>query len=433
MTVSIYLGIFDICPNCSLWLLLLMLGAWFLGWLLGYWIKDYRLKAEINGLHRDIKNWKNKLTKTESEVEQAKYDREKIVGEIATTKSRLLDSNVRYKALQEKYNQLESKGGEDVGVSKLENYIVDLERKLAVSYDNITKMEADYAILKSSYGDLEMESNKIVAVPNQDFSLEKETLNARIFELELMLASRLIEDKSESGDRNKKRKVKKKSKKKSKKKTKNKKKENNYKGKEDFGGQSSGYTLAFADSNLQVIEGIGPKIEGVLHGEGIDTWKQLSNTTTDRLREILDKEGARYKMHDPSSWAEQAGLADKSTWDELVAIQKKLGSSGDKGTNSKVEKLYFRFLGFANVKPNDFKVIEGVGPKIENLLKGEGIITWKKLSKIKLEDIQVVLDNAGSSYKLANPSTWPKQAKMASNGDWTSLRNYQDKLKGGKE
>ena len=84
-------------------------------------------------------------------------------------------------------------------------------------------------------------------------------------------------------------------------------------------------------------------------------------------------------------------------------------------------------------KPNDFKVIEGVGPKIENLLKGEGIITWKKLSKIKLEDIQVVLDNAGSSYKLANPSTWPKQAKMASNGDWTSLRNYQDKLKGGKE
>ena len=141
MTVSIYLGIFDICPNCSLWLLLLMLGAWFLGWLLGYWIKDYRLKAEINGLHRDIKNWKNKLTKTESEVEQAKYDREKIGGEIATTKSRLLDSNVRYKALQEKYNQLESKGGEDVGVSKLENYIVDLERKLAVSYDNITKME----------------------------------------------------------------------------------------------------------------------------------------------------------------------------------------------------------------------------------------------------------------------------------------------------
>ena len=109
MTVSIYLGIFDICPNCSLWLLLLMLGAWFLGWLLGYWIKDYRIKAEINGLHRDIKNWKNKLTKTESEVEQAKYDREKVGGEIATTKSRLLDSNVRYKALQEKYNQLESK------------------------------------------------------------------------------------------------------------------------------------------------------------------------------------------------------------------------------------------------------------------------------------------------------------------------------------
>ena len=49
------------------------------------------------------------------------------------------------------------------------------------------------------------------------------------------------------------------------------------------------------------------------------------------------------------------------------------------------------------------------------------------------QEIQVILDAAGSRYKLANPGTWPKQAKMANNGDWTSLKIYQDKLDGGKE
>jgi predicted flap endonuclease-1-like 5' DNA nuclease len=147
----------------------------------------------------------------------------------------------------------------------------------------------------------------------------------------------------------------------------------------------------------------------------------------------LDNAGPRYKMHDPSSWAQQADLADKNNWDKLVVLQKVLGSPDGKESDSKAEKLYLKFLGFANVKQNDHKVIEGIGPKIEGLLKDGGIKTWKELSESKVEDIQVILDAAGSRYKLANPSTWPKQAKLAADGDWTALKNYQDKLKGGKE
>ncbi len=488
MTLSIYLGIFDWCINCSLWLIPLLFGAWFLGWILWSWIKGSQYKSEINGLHGDIKSWKKKFTETESDLAQAKYDREKISGEFATVKSRLVDSDVRYRAMEGKYKDLESTGGGgDVDVTKWENHITDLEsqlelsrntnfklqddysalknkftemqtqldsndyesgetnsdehlqaieeqqnriadleKKLALSYEANTNMEADYANLKASYGDMEMDINKIADVPTEDFSAEREGLQARITELELMLASRSTGEESEPGEGKKK-------KNKSKKKKGNGKKGNKKNKEQGSGGQNSGYALAFADSNLQIVEGIGPKIEGVLHGEGVDTWKDLSQTETDKLRAFLDNAGPRYKMHDPSSWAEQAGLADNDEWDKLVALQKVLGSPDGKESDSKAEKLYFKYLGFANVKQNDHKVIEGIGPKIESLLKEGGIKTWEKLSESKPEEIQVILDAAGSRYKLANPGTWPKQAKMADDGDWTALKIYQDKLKGGKE
>ncbi|MFK7770493.1 MAG: hypothetical protein AB8F94_00085 [Saprospiraceae bacterium] len=490
MTSSIYLGIFSWCVNCSWWLIPLLLGAWILGWLLWDWTKGSRLESEKKGLHGDIKNWKKKFTETESDLAQAKYDREKISGEFATAKSRLADSDVRYRALESKYKELESTGGGgDVDVSKWENHIVDLEsqleksrntnfklqddysalkinftemqtqldannsesgdsnsneqiqaleeqqtriadleKKLALSYEANTKMEADYAHLKTNFGDMEMKLHGGIDDTSEDFSVEREGLQARITELELLLASRPTEEESEPGE-GKKRKNKKKKKKKSKKKNKNKKD----KKKEDSEGQSSGYALAFANSNLQIVEGIGPKIEGVLHSEGVDTWKDLSEMSKLRLRVILDKAGPRYKMHDPSSWAEQASLANENEWDKLVVLQKVLGSPDGKESDSKAEKLYFKFLGFANVKQNDHKVIEGIGPKIESLLKDGGIKTWKQLSESKPEEIQVILDAAGSRYKLANPGTWPKQAKMAVDGDWTALKIYQDKLKGGKE
>ena len=33
---------------------------------------------------------------------------------------------------------------------------------------------------------------------------------------------------------------------------------------------------------------------------------------------------------------------------------------------------------------------------------------------------------------MADPTTWPKQAKMAAAGDWDALKKWQDELDGGK-
>jgi predicted flap endonuclease-1-like 5' DNA nuclease len=75
---------------------------------------------------------------------------------------------------------------------------------------------------------------------------------------------------------------------------------------------------------LSKIEGIGPKVMQVLHDSGILTFAQLAQTDVDRLREILQEAGPRYKMMDPESWPEQAGLAANGNWDALQKLQDEL-------------------------------------------------------------------------------------------------------------
>ncbi|MFN0174907.1 MAG: hypothetical protein ACKVU0_09695 [Saprospiraceae bacterium] len=78
--------------------------------------------------------------------------------------------------------------------------------------------------------------------------------------------------------------------------------------------------------DLKIVEGIGPKIEELFHKAGIKTWKALSETSVDRMREILDAAGPNYNIHDPSSWAQQAGLANQGKWDALKKLQDELNA-----------------------------------------------------------------------------------------------------------
>ncbi len=76
--------------------------------------------------------------------------------------------------------------------------------------------------------------------------------------------------------------------------------------------------------NLTKIEGIGPKIQGLLYDAEIYTWQKLSETATETLEKILADAGPRYKMHKPKTWAKQASLAAKGEWDKLRKWQNEL-------------------------------------------------------------------------------------------------------------
>ena len=76
--------------------------------------------------------------------------------------------------------------------------------------------------------------------------------------------------------------------------------------------------------DLKKIEGIGPKIAGLLNEAGIVTFADLSKAPIKKLRKVLEDAGSRFRMHDPKTWAAQAKLAAKGDWDKLKAWQGEL-------------------------------------------------------------------------------------------------------------
>ena len=82
-------------------------------------------------------------------------------------------------------------------------------------------------------------------------------------------------------------------------------------------------------------------------------------------------------------------------------------------------------------KKDDLKKIEGIGPKIAGLLNDAGIATFAELSKATDKKLADVLQSAGARFRLAKPSTWKEQAKLAAAGKMEELSKLQDKLDGG--
>lgn len=79
--------------------------------------------------------------------------------------------------------------------------------------------------------------------------------------------------------------------------------------------------VMMATDDLKRIEGIGPRIEGILNNAGISTFAALSSMPVEQLRDIMNAAELRGSFGDPSSWPAQARLAAEGRWDELRTMQ----------------------------------------------------------------------------------------------------------------
>ncbi len=84
----------------------------------------------------------------------------------------------------------------------------------------------------------------------------------------------------------------------------------------------------------------------------------------------------------------------------------------------------------AVAKADDLKKIEGIGPKIAETLNANGIMTFADLSKTDSKQIAEFIKDVRGNHV---PDTWPAQAKMAADGKWDELKEWQDRLDGGIE
>lgn len=84
------------------------------------------------------------------------------------------------------------------------------------------------------------------------------------------------------------------------------------------------------------------------------------------------------------------------------------------------------------LQQDDLKIVEGIGPKIEQLLFNAGIHTYSELAAAPVSRLKEILSEAGPRYAMHDPGTWSAQALLAANGEWENLKAYQEFLDAGK-
>ena len=163
--------------------------------------------------------------------------------------------------------------------------------------------------------------------------------------------------------------------------------------------------------DLTQIEGIGPAIARLLTSSGILGFEALASAKPGELQRILEQAGEKFRIHDPSTWPEQARLAAAGQWDKLAQLQDEL-------------------VGGRRI--DDLTRIEGIGPQIETLLRSAGIASYAALAATPVERLSEILHAAGERFRVHDPASWPEQARLAADGEWTILARLQDELRGGR-
>jgi len=196
------------------------------------------------------------------------------------------------------------------------------------------------------------------------------------------------------------------------------------------------------EDDLTKIEGIGPKIAELIKNGGIKTFDALCKTDPSVIQGLLNEAGPRYKMHDPASWPLQACMASRGEWEALDKWQDehdggKLKTDAPASVaaplvSSTPAAPVNPIAAVSSAKEDDLTKIEGIGPKISELIKAGGIKSWAALSNTDPSVIQGFLNEAGPRYKMHDPASWPLQAGMAARGEWEALEKWQDEHDGGK-
>jgi len=117
--------------------------------------------------------------------------------------------------------------------------------------------------------------------------------------------------------------------------------------------------------------------------------------------------------------------------DELTLLASSQTISANTSSNAVTSSLSGNGI-ISHVKADDLTIIEGIGPKANNLLHDAGINSYNDLAHANVGTLQHILDDAGSRFRLLTPGTWPQQASLAAEGNWDALDQLKDQLDGGK-
>jgi len=85
-----------------------------------------------------------------------------------------------------------------------------------------------------------------------------------------------------------------------------------------------------------------------------------------------------------------------------------------------------RAAGFNMKHADDLTVIDGIGPKIDDLFHANGIDSLVQVARLSVQDMLEILESGGPSFQFANPATWAQQAALAAENRWKELKRLQE-------
>lgn len=124
---------------------------------------------------------------------------------------------------------------------------------------------------------------------------------------------------------------------------------------------------------------------------------------------------------------------ERSTLGDLADFSELKEQLSDAGNEPEEEKPAPAKKSSSDAEVDDYKKIEGIGPKIAELLHDNGLNSYADLAGSDVEKLNAILEEAGSRYKMHDPTTWPQQAKLAADGKWDELETLQNDLDGGRK
>ncbi|MBA4852434.1 DivIVA domain-containing protein [Emticicia sp. BO119] len=184
--------------------------------------------------------------------------------------------------------------------------------------------------------------------------------------------------------------------------------------------QKTSATESSKVDELDLIEGIGPKIAMLLYDAGIFTFKDLATTPVFKIREILENAGPHYAMHDPSTWVEQALLAAEGRFEELEEMKGRLVGGRivedveEKGIDSNV--AFFDTIGATKEEESDVKteeheipvskaedLKEEPKPIVDNNIESITEEMLEKVNKVKAAIRKAMVEKSDSQAKDSTP------------------------------
>ena len=116
--------------------------------------------------------------------------------------------------------------------------------------------------------------------------------------------------------------------------------------------------------------------------------------------------------------------------EDVAASQEETATETE--TNEKSEVKVSKAKAAKAIEGDNLVIIEGIGPKIAEILHANGIESFSALAACDADQIRVHLEAAGSRYKMHDPTSWPLQAALAAEGKMDELKAWQDTHKAGK-